>query len=149
MQSNVRARQPTEPCHVHDSSREHADTEWDELSVRPVVELLARRWVLAIVDQLWERPMRRSQLYKGLDGISDKILTETLRELMAAGYVSRHVQAATPPRVVYRLSRRGRSLGRLLDSISAWTRQADPSEVAGTQRRNDSAGSIDEARSEG
>jgi DNA-binding HxlR family transcriptional regulator len=94
---------------------------WQDEAVRPVAELLARRWVLQIVEELWERPLRRVQLQKRLEPISDKILTGTLRELIAAGYVSRHFYEGTPPRVVYRLSRRGHSLGQLLALVTDWS----------------------------
>lgn len=94
---------------------------WQDAAVRSVAELLARRWVLQIVEELWERPLRRVQLQKRLEPISDKILTDTLRELIAAGYVCRQFYEGTPPRVVYRLSRRGHSLGQLLALVTDWS----------------------------
>ena len=94
---------------------------WNEGAVRDVAELLSRRWVVNILGALWERPVRRSQLHALIEGVSDKSLTVALRDLTAAGYVSRRSYDGTPPRVVYRLTRSGRSMGRLLGAITKWS----------------------------
>jgi DNA-binding HxlR family transcriptional regulator len=103
-----------------------AEVPWEEPSVRPIVELLARRWVIGVLTVLWQGPVRRTQLCGRLGGVSDKVLTDTLRQLEAAGLIARRYYGGTPPRVEYGLTRRGRSLGRLLDAITRWSTVAPP-----------------------
>jgi DNA-binding HxlR family transcriptional regulator len=110
-----------------------ARPEWDSTLVRQLSEVLVRRWSIQIVELLWEKPLRRSVLSRQLDGISEKILTETLRDLMSRGYVLRRYFEGTPPRVTYRLSPRGYALGELLASMTEWATEVDhaiPSETS-------------------
>ena len=63
---------------------------------------------------------RFNQLLSGIPGISDRVLTERLRELEAEGIVERLVDPGPPVRVSYRLTSRGRALEPVLNSISNW-----------------------------
>lgn len=95
---------------------------WQEAEVKPIIELLARRWVLAIVKELWRGDaVRRVDLRRRLGSISDKSLTAALHELESAGFVSRAFYEEVPPRVEYSLTEYGRSLEPLLAAATAWT----------------------------
>lgn len=93
---------------------------WDDDLVKPVIELLARRWVLAVLAELRRRPLRRVELRRRLSGVSEKSLTETLRELEQRGVVARQSFNEIPPRVEYELTAGGQSLVDLLVHLTGW-----------------------------
>ena len=84
------------------------------------VELVGRRWTGAIVRTLQAGPLRYNELLAAIPGISDRLLTERLRELEAERVVRREVKPEAPIRVVYELTDRGRDLGPALDEIARW-----------------------------
>jgi len=94
------------------------------------VELVGRRWTGAIVRTLMGGPRRFNELLSVIPGISDRLLTERLRELESAGIVRREVKPDPPIRVVYELTESGRDLGPALDEIARWAERwiAVPSE---------------------
>src|SRR5437867_1137790 len=74
----------------------------------------------AVVKALIPAPARFNQLLAGIPGISDRVLTERLRELETEGIVERLVDPGPPVRVSYRLTARGRALEPVLSAVSAW-----------------------------
>jgi len=84
------------------------------------VELVVRRWTGAIVRTLMSGPRRFNELLTVIPGISDRLLTERLRELEAANVVRREVKPDAPVRVIYDLTPCGRDLGPALDEIARW-----------------------------
>ncbi|TMF14932.1 MAG: winged helix-turn-helix transcriptional regulator, partial [Chloroflexi bacterium] len=74
------------------------------------MELIGKRWTGAVVKALIPAPARFNQLLSGIPGISDRVLTERLRELETEGIVERLVDPGPPVRVSYRLTSRGRAL---------------------------------------
>ncbi|MFF8896735.1 winged helix-turn-helix transcriptional regulator [Streptomyces lydicus] len=90
---------------------------------RTVVEALANKWVLYVLGALrrHDRPMRFSELRRLLDGITQKMLTQTLRALERDGLVHRTVYPTVPPRVEYGLTDLGVEAGRLTSAIGAWS----------------------------
>jgi DNA-binding HxlR family transcriptional regulator len=84
------------------------------------VELIGRRWTGAIVRTLLQGPHRFNELLAAIPGISDRLLTERLRELEAAFIVQRDVAADSPVRVTYALTERGVQLGPALDELGRW-----------------------------
>ncbi|MFI7273086.1 winged helix-turn-helix transcriptional regulator [Streptomyces sp. NPDC049879] len=90
---------------------------------RTVVELLANKWVLYVLGALrrHDRPLRFSELRRLLDGITQKVLTQTLRALERDGLVKRTVYPTVPPRVEYGLTALGVEAGALTSAISAWS----------------------------
>ncbi|MFI0941293.1 winged helix-turn-helix transcriptional regulator [Streptomyces sp. NPDC021020] len=90
---------------------------------RTVVEALANKWVLYVLAALrrYDRPMRFSELRRLLDGITQKMLTQTLRSLERDGLVRRTVYPTVPPRVEYGLTELGVEAGKLTSAISAWS----------------------------
>ena len=80
---------------------------------RRVMAVLAEKWTLLVVAQLAKGPMRTAEIRRSVDGVSEKMLIQTLRKLEAFGLVSRRSFPELPPRVEYRLTPLGRSLSRL------------------------------------
>src|SRR5215217_6886711 len=68
------------------------------------IELIGKRWTGAIVCALTERSMRYAELGKAIPGLSDRLLSQRLRELEEEGLVERRVEAGTPVRVTYSLT---------------------------------------------
>lgn len=84
------------------------------------VELIGKRWTGAIVRTLIPGPRRFNELLAVIPGISDRLLTERLRELETENIVRREVRPESPVRVIYELTPSGRELGPALDEIARW-----------------------------
>jgi DNA-binding HxlR family transcriptional regulator len=84
------------------------------------VELVGRRWTGAIIRLLLPGPKRFNELLGAIPGISDRLLTERLRELEANSIISRQVAAGSPVRVSYELTACGRELREALDALGRW-----------------------------
>jgi len=84
------------------------------------VELIGRRWTGAIVRALLRGVVHFSELTRAIPDLSDRMLSERLKELEAEGIVVRTVIPAMPVRVEYRLTEKGRTLEPVLDAISQW-----------------------------
>ena len=91
-----------------------------ECPVATTVQLIGNKWKLLIIRNLLVRPWRFNELQKNLDGISQKVLTDSLRSMETDGLVTRTVYAEVPPRVEYALSDLGLSLKPILDAMQAW-----------------------------
>ena len=95
----------------------------DELPDCPVattVSLIGSKWKLLIMRNLLVRPWRFNELQKSLDGISQKVLTDSLRSMEADGIITRTVFPEVPPRVEYALSELGESMRPIIQSMEAW-----------------------------
>lgn len=91
-----------------------------ECPVATTVKLIGNKWKLLIIRNLRVRPWRFNELQKALDGISQKVLTDSLRSMEQDGLVIRTAYAEVPPKVVYSLSELGESMGPILDAMEAW-----------------------------
>ena len=91
-----------------------------ECPVAATVQLIGTKWKLLIVRNLLERPWRFNELQKNLEGISQKVLTDSLRSMEADGLITRTVYPEVPPRVEYALSELGKSLKPILDEMKEW-----------------------------
>ncbi|MFC9251025.1 winged helix-turn-helix transcriptional regulator [Amycolatopsis thailandensis] len=89
---------------------------------RTVIEVLANKWALYVLGAIrrYERPMRFSELRRLLDGITQKMLTQTLRALERDGLIRRDVYPTVPPRVEYGLTPLGVDVGRLTNAVAEW-----------------------------
>lgn len=92
----------------------------DACPVRDVLERVGDKWSVLLVVQLEPGPRRFSELLRGTDGVSQRMLTRTLRLLERDGMVSRHVVPTTPPQVSYALTALGRTLVAPLDALTTW-----------------------------
>ena len=84
------------------------------------VELIGRRWSGAIIQILRQRPSRYAELRTAIPDITDRMLSERLRELEDEAIVARTVIPETPVRVEYSLTAKGRALAPALDAIGHW-----------------------------
>lgn len=88
--------------------------------VATTVQLIGNKWKLLIIRNLRVRPWRFNELLKNLNGISQKVLTDSLRSMEADGLITRTVYAEVPPRVEYALSELGETMHPILDAMEAW-----------------------------
>jgi DNA-binding HxlR family transcriptional regulator len=84
------------------------------------VELIGRRWTGAILQALLAGATRYSDIAQSIPGLSDRLLSERLRELEAEGIVKRTVIPEMPVRIEYHLTDKGESLESVLSSVSTW-----------------------------
>lgn len=89
-------------------------------SARDVLDLVASKWTMLILPALKSGPMRNGALLRKVGGISQKVLTQTLRDLERHGLVIRQDGGAVPPHVEYRLSPLGASLSSALIVLDRW-----------------------------
>lgn len=94
--------------------------ELPDCHVATTVQLIGNKWKLLILRNLLSRPWRFNELRRFLDGISQKVLTESLRSMENDGIIIRTVYAEVPPRVEYSLSELGETLRPILDAMQAW-----------------------------
>ncbi|MDO4336898.1 MAG: helix-turn-helix domain-containing protein [Eubacteriales bacterium] len=95
----------------------------DELPACPVattVQLIGSKWKLLIMRNLLVRPWRFNELQKNLEGISQKVLTDSLRSMEADGIITRTVYPEVPPRVEYALSELGESMRPIIFAMETW-----------------------------
>lgn len=94
--------------------------ELPECPVATTVSLIGSKWKFLIIRNLLERPWRFNELKKDLDGISQKVLTDSLRSMEKDGLITRTVYPEVPPRVEYALSDLGKTLKPILDAMVEW-----------------------------
>jgi DNA-binding HxlR family transcriptional regulator len=87
------------------------------------VELIGRRWTGAILRALLAGQIRFTDLVQTVPGLSDRLLSERLKELEAEGIVERRVYPETPVRIEYHLTPKGRALERVVADLSAWAEE--------------------------
>ena len=95
----------------------------EEMPACPVattVQLIGSKWKLLIMRNLLARPWRFNELRKSLEGISQKVLTDSLRSMEKDGIITRTVYPEVPPRVEYALTPLGHSLKPILDAMQLW-----------------------------
>jgi DNA-binding HxlR family transcriptional regulator len=103
-----------------------------------ILQLIGSKWSMLILCALRAGPKRTGELKRRLEGVSAKMLTQTLRELERHGIVERQDFGEVPPRVEYRLSSLGRSLASLVVEIENWV-TTHYSRMTGNVRRYDAA----------
>lgn len=87
------------------------------------IELIGKRWTGAIVCALTEGPLRFGELGRAVPGLSDRLLSQRLRELEEEGLVERDVEAGTPVRVTYSLTEKGRGLRPAIGELKTWAQR--------------------------
>ena len=98
----------------------------EELPTCPVattVQLIGSKWKLLILRDLQARPWRFNELKKDLEGISQKVLTDSLRSMEEDGIVTRTVYPEVPPRVECALSALGESMRPIIQAMETWGRE--------------------------
>ena len=95
----------------------------EEMPACPVattVQLIGSKWKLLIIRNLLVRPWRFNELRRDLEGISQKVLTDSLRSMEEDGIVTRTVYPEVPPRVEYALSQMGESMRPIIKAMEDW-----------------------------
>ncbi len=88
---------------------------------RQILDRIGDRWTVLVIGALADGPQRFTELRARIDGVSQKMLTQTLRALERDGLAARTVYAEVPPRVEYELTELGRSLLEPLGALIDWT----------------------------
>ena len=99
------------------SCRAHGN---DGRAIRDILARIGDKWSLLVIATLHEGRLRFGELLGHIPGISQRMLTLTVRQLERDGLLRRTVHAEVPPRVEYRLSPLGESLRPILDAVAAW-----------------------------
>lgn len=112
----------------------------DRCPTRMILDRLADKWALLILDRVREGPVRFNHLRRDIKGISQKVLSQTLKKLERDGLISRQVFATVPVTVEYALTDLGRTLTETVAALAHWAeRNADA--VLAAQAAYDAAGS--------
>ena len=94
-----------------------------ECDVATTVSMIGSKWKLLIIRNLILRPWRFNELQRALVGISQKVLTDSLRQMEADGIITRTVYPEVPPRGEYALSSLGESLNPIIAAMKQWGRR--------------------------
>ncbi|MEU6188235.1 helix-turn-helix domain-containing protein [Nocardia sp. NPDC047038] len=97
-----------------------ADVYSAKCPTREILDHIAGKWTVLIIDALADGTMRYTDLRHRIDGISQKMLTQTLRQLESDGFVTRTVHPTIPPRVDYTLTELGHSLRTPIAALREW-----------------------------
>lgn len=92
--------------------------ELPECPVATSVSLIGGKWKILIIRNLIERPWRFNELQRDIDGISHKVLTDSLREMIDDGLIYRHDFQVLPPRVEYGLTELGKEMLPIIDALA-------------------------------
>jgi DNA-binding HxlR family transcriptional regulator len=124
------ARQIAGPCQA-----------WPEDSgfIREVLDRIGDKWTVLIISTLSTGPLRYSDLQASITGISQRMLTQTLKHLERDGLVTRTAYAEVPPRVEYELTDLGRSLMDAVMAMAGWA-AAHPREIAASRAASELTG---------
>jgi DNA-binding HxlR family transcriptional regulator len=123
--SHSRVPSPADPAPV-----DHSDC----VVVREILDRVGDKWSVLVIALLGERGRRFSELRRSIEGISQRMLTLTLRQLERDGLVSRTVHATVPPRVDYALTPLGESVLEPLTILMRWA-QEHGTDIADARRR--------------
>jgi len=94
--------------------------ELPDCPVATTVQLIGNKWKLLIIRNLLSRPWRFNELKRDLDGISQKVLTDSLRSMEEDGLITRTVYPEVPLRVEYALSELGETMRPILSAMEQW-----------------------------
>jgi DNA-binding HxlR family transcriptional regulator len=101
-------------------------------SFQHAVELLGKRWTGLIIKVLLAGPQRFGEIADQIEGVSDRMLSERLKEFEAEGLIERRVYPETPVRIEYRLTEKGQALDMVIEAMADWSHrwvQAEPALV--------------------
>ena len=118
--------------------------DWDprnDCEVRQILDRVADKWSLLAIALLEEGTMRFTELQRRIDGISQRMLTVTLRQLERDGLVERTVYPVVPPRVEYALTPLGATLHETIKSLVTWT-EAHQAEIAAARSAYDARAAL-------
>jgi DNA-binding HxlR family transcriptional regulator len=108
----------------------------DDCPVREVLDRAGDKWSVLVIVLLGQRNHRFNELHRSIEGISQRMLTLTVRALERDGLVSRTVHASVPPRVDYELTELGRTLLVPLGALNTWA-NAHREDIRAARERHD------------
>ena len=107
--------------------REKAKHDYDAFMAscpsRQLLDVIANKWVCLVLSALADGPRRHGELRTDIAGVSQKMLTQTLRELERDGFVTRTVTPSVPVRVDYELTPLGRELQGVMTAVKSWAEE--------------------------
>ena len=103
---------------------------------RLLLDRIGDKWTVLVLGLVCDEPQRFNRLRRGVEGLTQKMLSQTLKALERDGLVTRTVLPTTPVSVEYAVTPLGRTLGATLDGLTRWARE-HIGEVASAQRRYD------------
>jgi len=113
-------------------------------SARDVLEIVAGKWPMLVLPALRQGAMRNGELLRRVKGISQKMLTQTLRDLERSGLIVRRDMQTVPPHVIYNLTPLGASLAHQFEAIDRWAEmhflQIDAAQLDYDRRNASSSG---------
>jgi DNA-binding HxlR family transcriptional regulator len=127
------------PTHCEITEDEYDILQWDtreDCEVRQILDRIADKWSLLVISHLALSTLRFTELRRKIDGISQRMLTTTLRHLERDGLVERTVHPVVPPRVEYALTPLGATLLKTIQSLVSWTEEHQ-NEIATARARYD------------
>jgi DNA-binding HxlR family transcriptional regulator len=114
------------PSLCEGTGRDYDAHQWDtreDCEVRQILDRVADKWSLLTIALLDQRTLRFTELRRKIDGISQRMLTVTLRQLERDGLVERTVHPVVPPRVDYALTPLGMTLHDTIQALVLWTEE--------------------------
>ncbi|WP_433728687.1 winged helix-turn-helix transcriptional regulator [Nocardia sp. CA-129566] len=120
------------PGDCGDTEADYDVLQWDtrvDCEVRQILDRVADKWSLLVIALLDQRSLRFTELKRKIDGVSQRMLTRTLRHLERDGLVERTVHPTVPPRVDYALTPLGASLHTTIKALVVWT-ESHQNEIA-------------------
>lgn len=102
------------------AAKDAKDTERPSCAVETTIQAIGGRWKVLILRELFQGTKRFGQLHRALRGVTQKMLTQQLREMEADGLINRKVYPEVPPKVEYSLTPLGESLKPILDAMHEW-----------------------------
>ncbi|MFI6211960.1 winged helix-turn-helix transcriptional regulator [Nocardia brasiliensis] len=121
------------PGDCGDTDADYDVYQWDtrvDCEVRQILDRVADKWSLLVIALLDQQSLRFTELKRKIDGVSQRMLTRTLRHLERDGLVERTVYPTVPPRVDYALTPLGASLHTTIKALVTWTETHQPEIVA-------------------
>lgn len=94
--------------------------DYDQCPISTAITIIGGKWKIPVLYNLREKTLRFSELKKALPHVTQKMLTQQLRELEKDGLVSRRVYAQVPPKVEYSITPLAKKLEPILDALCAW-----------------------------
>ncbi|WP_336212499.1 winged helix-turn-helix transcriptional regulator [Nonomuraea sp. LPB2021202275-12-8] len=134
-------------CYPGSTDDDYDVRQWDVregCEVRQILDRVADKWSLLVIALLDCQSLRFTQLRREIDGVSQRMLSVTLRQLERDGLVSRTVHPVVPPRVDYALTPLGRTLHETIKSLVTWT-EKHQQEIAEARAAYDSRREMMEA----
>ncbi|RCG20218.1 transcriptional regulator [Sphaerisporangium album] len=131
--------------HCCDTGDDFDVLQWDtreDCEVRQILDRIADKWSLLVIALLDQRSLRFTELRRRIDGVSQRMLTRTLRHLERDGLVTRTVHATVPPRVDYALTPLGATLHETIKALVTWT-EAHQTEIAAARAAYDARAALE------